>query len=102
MPGMKTKLHLVADQVGNFFGTSANLSGKGFAGMTFTVQAISEDAFDEWVHTSKRSPDQLTLDVYKNLALPSENCKEASFVLEKKGLYDWIVMKYMMPMPDAK
>jgi len=102
MPGMKTKLHLVANQIGNYFGTSANLSGKGFSGMTFSVQAVTGDEFDEWTSVAKRSQDHLTLDVYKKLALPSENCKEALFVLQKKELYDWIVMKYMMPMKDEK
>ena len=41
MPGMKTLLHLIADEPGDYRGSSANLSGEGFAGMVFTAKAAS-------------------------------------------------------------
>ena len=97
MPGMRTELHLVANHVGCFFGTSANLSGTGFAKMIFTVQAIEEHEFQDWVHETKLVPDELTLDSYKKLAEPSECSLKTSYVLKQEKLFDWIVMKYMMP-----
>ncbi len=101
MPGMRSKLHLIADQGGDFRGSSANLSGRGFAGMTFTAKATSKEEFDAWVTAAKSSTQVLDLTTYKELAKPSEYNPPAIYTLQKADLFDWIVMKYMMPM-DAK
>lgn len=98
MPGMKTKLHLIANEEGTFRGSSANLSGKGFAGMKFVAKASSEEEFYHWVETVKGSSNSLNLHEYNRLSKPSENNPVAFYTLQKEGLYDWIVMKYMMPM----
>ncbi len=100
MPGMKTKLHLMADEVGSYRGSSANISGKGFAGMTFVAKSSTQTDFDTWVESVKQSPHLLSLDAYKQLATPSENNPVASYVLTREDLYNWIVMKYMMPMKE--
>lgn len=96
MPGMKTKLHIIADEVGSYMGSSANISGAGFSGMTFTAKASSEEDFKKWVDTVKQSENSLDLDQYKIIAEPSEYSPVASYVLKKKDLFDWIVMKPMM------
>lgn len=100
MPGMKTKLHLIANEEGSFRGSSANLSGKGFAGMKFIAKASSQLEFDDWVESIKESSNFLNLKEYNKLAEPSENNPVASYVLEKEDLYDWIVRKYMVPMTE--
>lgn len=41
MNGMKTQLHLIADEPGTFHGLSTNYSGDGFSDMAFKVQAVS-------------------------------------------------------------
>ncbi|MFA6916106.1 MAG: ubiquinol oxidase subunit II [Parachlamydiales bacterium] len=92
MPGMTTKLHLIADEQGLFSGYSANISGVGFAGMTFKAQASSEEDFNKWVADVKKSTEKLNVDSYKNLAEPSKNNPVASFVLDKPDLFEWIVM----------
>jgi cytochrome o ubiquinol oxidase subunit 2 len=97
MSGMRTKLHLVADQEGDFRGCSANISGRGFSGMTFTAKASSQADFDHWVETIRRSSGQLNRPVYQQLAKPSEYHPVATYALQDEGLFDWIVMKYMMP-----
>lgn len=96
MPGMKTKLHLIANEAGNFRGSSANLSGKGFAGMTFVAKASSQEEFDAWVQAAKQSSNDLTLSEYHQLAEPSENNPVALYVLKDESLFEGIVMKYMM------
>ena len=53
MPAMRSKLHLIANEIGSFRGVSANISGKGFAGMTFTAKSSSEEDFDAWVQSGK-------------------------------------------------
>lgn len=97
MPAMRTKLHLIAKEPGNFKGVSANISGEGFAGMTFVAKASSQEEFDQWVHSVKQSQKQLSLDAYNQLVEPSQYQPVSTYVLQKQDLFDWIVMKYMMP-----
>lgn len=97
MPGMKTQLHLIANETGKFRGSSANLSGKGFAGMTFIAASDSEDDFLQWVKSVKESSKELDSAGYDALALPSENNEPEAFVLKDLDLFEKIVMKYMHP-----
>lgn len=101
MPGMKTKLHLIADETGSFRGSSANLSGQGFAGMRFIAKASSESDFYQWVESIRESANFLSLSEYNRLSEPSENNPVTSYVLQKEDLYDFVVMKYMMPMAEV-
>lgn len=94
MPGMRTLLHLVADEAGSYRGSSANLSGEGFAEMVFTAKASTEEEYQNWVAAVKGSA--LPID-YAELAKPSTKQALASFQAEP-GLFDRIVMKYMEPM----
>jgi cytochrome o ubiquinol oxidase subunit 2 len=98
MPAMKTQLHLMASEVGEFRGSSANISGDGFAGMVFTAKASSEKDFESWVGSVRSSGQGLTLDVYNNLVNPSQYNPPAFYLLKKEGLFDEIIMKYLMPM----
>ncbi|WP_079989555.1 ubiquinol oxidase subunit II [Candidatus Protochlamydia phocaeensis] len=100
MPGMRTLLHLIADEPGEYRGSSANLSGEGFSGMWFTTHASSEADFERWVHSMQQSADKLDQKGYDQLAKPSKNNPRSSFILADKGLFDQIMMKYMMPMPS--
>ena len=97
MPAMRTKLHLIANENGTFRGVSSNLSGVGFAGMTFTAKATSGPDFARWVQLVKQSGSQLNLEAYNELVKPSENNPTALYVLMQKGLFDQIIMKYKMP-----
>jgi len=97
MPAMRSKLHLIASEMGDFRGVSANLSGTGFAGMTFVAKSSSLADFEEWVQTVKQSKSQLTTESYKQLSLPSQNNPVASYILLDNNLFDEILMKYMPP-----
>src|SRR5262249_3953018 len=55
MNGMVTQLHLAADKPGEFYGQSSQYSGGGFADMNFTVRAVPQDAFAQWVATARQS-----------------------------------------------
>lgn len=101
MPGMSTELHLIADQPGVYRGSSANISGKGFAGMIFKTHAVSQSDFNAWVNKYKWSPNKLTLDSYNKLAQKSENNPVAYYSLAKPNLYNTVVMKYMNGMDDT-
>jgi cytochrome o ubiquinol oxidase subunit 2 len=95
MTGMSTKLHLQADEKGSYEGSSANISGKGFAGMRFTANVMSNEEFNHWVSDAKRSPNDLNSATYAQMAEPSEDRTPKSYVLREPCLYDTIVMKYM-------
>src|ERR1700742_4660888 len=54
MSGMVTRLQLQADHPGTYPGLSAMFSGDGFADMRFTVDAVSNDRFAQWIrHASE-------------------------------------------------
>jgi cytochrome o ubiquinol oxidase subunit II len=97
MSGMSTQLHLMADKTGSYIGRSANISGRGFAGMQFTAKAATGSDFSNWVSSVKRSPDKLTVNNYSKLALESENNPIAYYSGNADQLYDNVIMKYMMP-----
>src|SRR4029077_11601210 len=72
MPKMKTVLNLIADEVGDFRGSSANLSGEGFAGMTFITRASSLEEYHQWVKSAKQSAKALNSEEYDRLVAPSQ------------------------------
>lgn len=101
MPAMKTKLHLIANEKGVYRGSSANISGEGFAGMTFKAKASTQEEFEKWVEQTKGSSQPLDEDVYTQLALPSAYHPVTTYQLKDEQLFDQIIMKYMMP-PQKK
>jgi cytochrome o ubiquinol oxidase subunit 2 len=102
MPGMSTELHLLADRNGNFHGSSANISGQGFAGMDFTAKASSAAAFQQWVSQVKDSSVNLDLNQYGKLAQPSENNPPTYYASSQVGLYDDVILKYMSPLTNKQ
>ncbi len=99
MPGMQTQLHLSADTRGTYNGASANISGRGFAGMTFVTTSVSKKDFDAWVVNVKRYSEPLTNETYTELASPSERVPAMTYAPVADGLYNAIIMKYMMHAP---
>lgn len=97
MAGMKTKLHLIANQQGSYQGSSANISGKGFADMTFTARSMSQTDFDKWVRETRLGTDVLNQEVYDALALPKVATSTPAYTLHDLELYDRVIMKYMKP-----
>ncbi|MDO8515925.1 MAG: COX aromatic rich motif-containing protein, partial [bacterium] len=97
MPGMSTKLHLMADEPGDFPGVSAEISGRGFAGMKFIARASSQADFDAWVDSVKNSGNALMMDEYKRLAVSSENEPAAFYASTEDDLYNKVIEKFMSP-----
>jgi cytochrome o ubiquinol oxidase subunit 2 len=95
MSGMTTHLHLMADQPGKFQGTSANLSGSGFAGMRFTAEAATDNSFKDWVTATQSKPASLTTAAYNTLARPGTAQPGQQYGSYEHNLYDTVVMKYM-------
>jgi cytochrome o ubiquinol oxidase subunit II len=97
MSGMSTQLHLMADHTGDYTGGSANLSGEGFAGMKFTTHVSTPSDFGKWVQGVQGSAPKLTNDLYSHIVKPSKDNPPEYYGDVQSGLYDTIVMKYMMP-----
>lgn len=97
MPKMRTELYLMADVVGDFRGSSANISGEGFAGMHFITRASSEEDYLHWIESVKQSPNLLDVESYGKLAAPSSDNPPEVYQLKDPALFNFIMMKYMHP-----
>jgi cytochrome o ubiquinol oxidase subunit II len=97
MSGMETQLFLIANNTGEFRGSSANISGKGFAGMTFITEASEEDGYQKWVEEAKNSKNTLDWEVYQDLAKPSENHARAVYRLNTDELFQKVIEKFTKP-----
>lgn len=97
MNGMSTKLHLIADEMGEFEGMSSNISGKGFADMHFKVNAIDSSDFTNWINNQKsQNTPMLSSDLYHNyLAQPSSLKEPEYYSSYYADLYDEVIDKYM-------
>ncbi len=94
MPGMSSRLSLMADHTGDFRGTNTNINGTGYASMDFTASAVSNSDFHNWV-TAATQAEPLTTVGYSKLAQPSHDNVVKDFSLPDAGLYDTIIGKYM-------
>ncbi|MGJ3494356.1 Ubiquinol oxidase subunit 2 precursor [Piscirickettsia salmonis] len=97
MEGMQTKLHLIANETGEFNGRSTNYSGNGFSGMKFIAKASTQKEFDQWVRKVKASPSQLTMKAYDQLIMPTKNHQVEYYSTVTKGLFHKVIMKFMSP-----
>jgi len=96
MAGMSTKLHVNATSVGEYRGMSSNLSGAGFADMTFVADARIERDFAMWVDKTSSNEKLPVLDqrAYDKLAKPASS-GVVLYRLDDTALYDNVIMKYM-------
>jgi len=101
MPGMETQLNLMASGVGDFSGSSANISGDGFSGMAFTARAVTQSEFDAWVQSAKDAARPLTLDAYDALAKPSSYDPVSLYAAPDENLFETIIDRVMMPADGA-
>jgi len=97
MPGMSTQLHLIADKTGNYAGSSANISGAGFADMRFTASASSQADYDNWIALARNSGGTLDANAYHQLAKPSVSPTTPMYSSVESDLYSRVLLKYMVP-----
>lgn len=97
MAGMQNKLHLIANEEGEYNGISANYSGHGFSNMKFMAHATSKEKFAEWVNKVKASSDSLQWADFVTLEKPTDNHPVQYFGSVKAGLYQDIINKFMDP-----
>ncbi|TXI05086.1 MAG: ubiquinol oxidase subunit II [Rhizobium sp.] len=91
MPGMTTRLNLLADHPGQFRGLSAQFSGDGFSAMGFTVDAMPPQEFETWASTARGKDRPLNAESYLELAKPSQRVAPTTYDGVDPGLFDAIV-----------
>jgi len=91
MPGMDTKLSLMASQPGVYQGISANYSGDGFSDMSFKATAMSPADFAHWVQAAQAAHNSLDMATYTKLAAPSEKAPVILYSQVEPALYHEIL-----------
>lgn len=97
MSGMQTQLHLQADNPGSYAGSSANISGEGFADMKFEARAVTDAEFRNWVHSVRTDIKPLGAVQYDALAKPNIVKEPVQYGYVEPRLFATIVDKYMHP-----
>lgn len=95
MTGHTNRLNLIAQEAGDYPGSSAEINGAGFAGMKFITRASSKAEFDQWAENMQQSSSALDAVEYEKLLRPSKNNPAAFYSSVDADLYAKILMKYM-------
>lgn len=97
MTGHVNRLNLIAEEPGDYPGSSAEINGAGFAGMKFIARASSRADFDLWVRDTQRSSGILNSEEYGKLLKASENNPAAFYSKAESDLLDKLLLKYNGP-----
>jgi cytochrome o ubiquinol oxidase subunit II len=99
MNGMVTQLHLEADHAGSFYGQSSQYSGDGFSGMNFTLRAVPQAEFDQWIGAARQAGPALDLEAYVALAQQSQNVAPHTYREVEPTLFRDLVTQQLPPGP---
>lgn len=102
MAGMQSKLHLIANETGDYQGFSANFSGEGFSGMKFNVHVGTQSEFEKWVNSVKQSHNILGKTEYDRLLIASRENPVTMYSAVNKYLFKIATMKAMMPEKEVE
>jgi cytochrome o ubiquinol oxidase subunit 2 len=94
MAGMQTRLHLIANETGEFRGIAANYNGPGFSDMHFSTLSTTAAEFDAWVAKVRSAPQALDRQRYDELAKPTIAHRITYYSRVDQGLFMSIVDKY--------
>lgn len=98
MAGMRSQLHLIANEVGVYDGMNTQYNGDGFSDMHFEVHAVQAEAMENWFNEVKNSPNHLNEATYKTLLNPTINDKPQFFSGVEKNLLNRVMHIYMNSM----
>ncbi len=96
MTGMRTRLHLVAKNIGVYEGMNTQYNGNGFAGMRFQAHVVDPAEMQRWVTKVKASSNHLTNQTYHQLLNPSFSEPPKFFAGTPDDLFNHVFMLYMM------
>jgi len=95
MAGMQTRLNLLANEPGKFWGRNVQYSGAGFANQQFRAVATTKEEFDAWVEKAKQSSGTLDASTYEKLSKPSQKVPVTHYSGVEPNLFDSIIAKYI-------
>jgi cytochrome o ubiquinol oxidase subunit 2 len=98
MPGMTTRLNLMADHPGDYPGLSAHFSGDGFSDMRFMVHAVPESEFSSWLARTQGEATALDADTYSQLARAGSNTPTQTYSGVDPMLFEHIVQTTAQPL----
>ena len=90
MPGMTTRLNLLAEHTGDYPGLSSNFSGDGFSDMRFVVHAVPAAAFSSWLAVTQSQGERLDAGAYAQLALSGSDVSIRDYGSVESGLFERI------------
>ncbi len=96
MPGMQTKLHLLADKTGSYTGRNYQFSGRGYSSMRFQVVATSMKKFQHWVAKVRGSSRMLDLAALRRLEKPSERNPITYYASVQPHLFGHVIEQFTM------
>jgi len=94
MAGMRTRMHLVANQTGVFDGLNTLYNGGGFSDMHFNVHVVENDKMQQWIDQAKTSQPLTQMD-YTGLLSPSINNSPQIFSGSPPNLFNDVITLYM-------
>jgi cytochrome o ubiquinol oxidase subunit 2 len=101
MPGMTTRLNLLAERSGDYPGLSANFSGDGFSDMRFLVHVVPASEFSSWRTRATDEGAVLNADAYLQLARAAGNTQIQTYRSVDPNLFDRIVQQNGAAEPGA-
>jgi cytochrome o ubiquinol oxidase subunit 2 len=90
MPGMTTRLNLLAEHAGDYPGLSSNFSGDGFSDMRFVVHAVSAAAFSSWLEATQAGGEMLDAGSYSQLARTGSDVSIRAYRSVEPNLFERI------------
>ncbi|MDA4843903.1 ubiquinol oxidase subunit II [Hoeflea poritis] len=94
MAGMTSRLHLIADETGQFTGRNTMFSGDGFADQHFQAHSMTNEDFNAWVQKVRQSQTALDEVAYATLAQPSVAHDVEYYSTYEANLFETILAKY--------
>jgi cytochrome o ubiquinol oxidase subunit 2 len=98
MPGMATRLNLMADHPGDYPGFSSQFSGSGFSDMHFLVHAVPASEFNLWLARTQSAGPKLDDSSYGELAQASANAPLQAYGSVDPQLFERIVQATAQPL----
>ncbi len=95
MTGMRSRLHLVANEPGDYVGMNTQFNGDGFSDMHFDVHVVEAAEMAKWISEMKKSPSHLTDDAYYKLLQPTINDKPRFYAGVATNLFNHVIDLYM-------
>jgi cytochrome o ubiquinol oxidase subunit II len=99
MNRMRTQLFLAADEPGTFRGLATQISGDGFASMSFEVVAKTSPEFYDWLGQVRGSGEDLTSQRYIELSKQSVLPEPITFKTVEDGMFGKILDQTLPPGP---